>query len=240
MPGNARGIQDQVAAIVAAAEKAGERMRQQAEEQMKERIAEGIRAGENQVQAAEAEAEEIIALARTEADRLREDGRSDAEASKTQAAGDALEVVARATDQADVIRAEAEQVKTEATSDALAVTARAQDQADQVTGDAEARARELLRGARTTASEIRVEGLELVDNLRAMGDSLRSNSERLLRDVQLIHSRMVAQIDRADGGAGIDTSERAALTASGSGRRERQSPELHGDELDVPEFLPPR
>ena len=77
-----------------------------------------------------------------------------------------------------------------------------------------------------------------MSNLREIGDALRSNAERLLSDVQTIHRRMVAEIDRE---------ERALGLASSSAPR-RPSPERHGgraprdsggDDLDVPEFIPP-
>ena len=79
--------------------------------------------------------------------------------------------------------------------------------------EAEQRARELLRDARTAASDVRTEGLEIVDNLREMGDSLRSNAERLLRDVQMIHSRMLAQLDRVDGGIAPEPPRAGAAAA---------------------------
>ena len=91
-------------------------------------------------------------------------------------------------------------------------------------GGGRARARDVLRDARTAAGDVRTEGLEIVDNLREMGDSLRSNAERLLRDVQMIHSR--------DAGSSVDARSAArrarprARPAAGwpparRGRRER-------------------
>ena len=43
----------------------------------------------------------------------------------------------------------------------------------------------------------------MVGNLRELGDSLRSNADRLLRDIQNVHSRLVAQIERADTKSGL-------------------------------------
>ena len=77
------------------------------------------------------------------------------------------------------------------------------------------------------------------DDLREMGDSLRSNAERLLRDVQMIHSRMLAQLDRLDGGLATASGSRAAgRDAGGRGRRSRGTVD-GGEVLDVPEFIPP-
>jgi hypothetical protein len=41
--------------------------------------------------------------------------------------------------------------------------------------------------------------MELVSNLREMGDVLRSNAERLLHDIQRIHSRMVGELEQVVG-----------------------------------------
>jgi hypothetical protein len=95
--------------------------------------------------------------------------------------------------------------------------------------------------------------MELVANLRDMGDSLRANAERLLRDVQSIHSRMVAQIDRAEtksgqpGGAAVAAAQRSRADAAGDGPPPRRQgrdrdvppPPADGEVLDVPEFMPP-
>ncbi len=80
-----------------------------------------------------------------------------------------------------------------------------------------------------------------------MGDSLRSNAERLLRDVQMIHSRMMAQVDRIDGGAGraspgtswSASSRGAGAGGRGGGRSRGFEPPPDDDVLDVPEFIPP-
>ncbi len=96
----------------------------------------------------------------------------------------------------------------------------------------------MLRDARATAGSVQTEGLEIVSNLRAMGDSLRSNAERLLRDVQLVHSRMVAQIDRTDGGLPPAGRSGAGISAR-RGVSGRAAARDVADDLDVPEFIPP-
>ena len=75
-----------------------------------------------------------------------------------------------------------------------------------------------------------------------MSNSLRSNAERLLGDVQRVHSRLVAQIERVERATGAGGGGR-----SGARRRSRdESPDSPGprppvsdDGLDVPEFIPP-
>jgi hypothetical protein len=56
----------------------------------------------------------------------------------------------------------------------------------------------MLRGARQTAGEVRADGTQLVSDFHELSDSLRSNADRLLRDIIAIHSNMLDQIDRID------------------------------------------
>ena len=174
--------------------------------------------------AAEDEAKEIVQVAQTEATRLRESARSEAEQHKTTAASEALAAVGRAQEEADKTVAEAQAAATKTRE------------------DAEQQSREMLREARATAGDVRTEGLEIVANLREMGDSLRSNAERLLRDVQLVYSRMVAQLDRVDGGLppGARSGTPISARRGTDGRTStRSSARNRPDDLDVPEFIPP-
>ena len=88
-----------------------------------------------------------------------------------------------------------------------------------------------MRHAEETASEINHEGFHMVGNLRELGDSLRTNADRLLKDVQMVHTRMVAQIERVQKEAGPPRPPRRTRDEPAS-----RSPD---DELDVPEFVPP-
>jgi hypothetical protein len=92
--------------------------------------------------------------------------------------------------------------------------------------------------------------MEVVANLRELGDSLRSNAARLLRDVQAIHSNMLERIDRVDPErASLARARGASISAPASGRsamtdreaRGRRSPAYpeDGGDLQVPEFIPP-
>jgi len=144
-----------------------------------------------------------------------------------------------------------EQARTTATSEALSVVGKASEEADAMMSEATAFAqrtrseaehytRELLGEARTTAEAVRDEGLELVTNLRQMGDSLRANAERLLRDVQSVHSQMVARIERAEGNGRISQLPARSDPGRPTGRRYYDDDDVQADLPDVPEFIPRR
>jgi hypothetical protein len=82
--------------------------------------------------------------------------------------------------------------------------------------------------------------MEIVSELRQMGDALRGNAERLLRDIQAIHSRMLSRLDEVEAelDAGSDSGAGSAQTAPGA---EGASPEStsEADELEVPDFVSP-
>src|SRR5438128_5601004 len=68
--GTANTVADKVAAIVSAAEETAERLLQRTEDRVRDRIAEGERAAENRVRAAEEEATELLESALGEAPRV--------------------------------------------------------------------------------------------------------------------------------------------------------------------------
>ena len=214
---------DRVGTIVAAAEQAAEQIRVRTEGRVRDRIAEADRAADYRVRAAESEALEIVKNALEQA-----------EQSKTVATSEALRIVTKA-------REEAEATKTASTSQALELLAKAEEEADASTTKAKAQSREILGEARVVAADVRSEGMELVQNLREMGNSLRSNAELLLRDIQAVHSRMVSELDRVDGGGGQITPPRAIDRESRPSRRPRapERPAPIDGELDIPEFIPP-
>jgi cell division septum initiation protein DivIVA len=210
-PPRSGAVADRVAAILDAAEQSSKRMLDQTEERVRERIAEGERAAQNRVRAAEEEAAEILAHARAEADKAKGD-----------ATGEALAIMARAQENADSVLSEARE-------EALKATDAAQE-----------RSRDLVRGARATAGDVQSEGLEIVGDLRELGDAMRSNAERLLRDVQGIHSALVARLAQIDGGFAAAEREQGPRPGSRSGRdRDLPAPPDNGEVLDVPEFIPP-
>jgi hypothetical protein len=71
------------------------------------------------------------------------------------------------------------------------------------------------------------DGTELSGDLSDLSNSLRANAERLLRDIKMAHAAMVSRLDQASGEPAGDR-YRARRTASPV------------DDLDVPEFTPPR
>ena len=219
-PRSGSSAADRVASIVGAAEAAAQELHRDAEARVKERIAEGDRAAKNRIVAAEEEATEILAEARAEAERIVRDGRDRDEQAKTTATSEALTIIAKAQENA-------EQMLTEAT-----------ESASRHRAEAERYTRGLITEARGAATEVRTEGLELAANLRQMGDSLRSNAERILRDVQGVHSQMVTRLDRVEPGAGEPAPEsRRPRDAGSRTARERTEPD---DLPDVPEFIPRR
>jgi len=92
--------------------------------------------------------------------------------------------------------------------------------------------------------------------MRELSNSLRTNAERLLRDVRLTHGAMTARLDQVTGGPQLSTRARTGADGETEGEREqaedareptqrrrlgRRSSRSEGDdELDVPEFIPRR
>jgi cell division septum initiation protein DivIVA len=219
---------EKVASIVEAAENAAADLRREAEDRVRARIAEADRGADNRVKAAEEEAAETLSTARKEAAKLRKDAKAEADRLVSEATSKGLEVAGRAQEEADRMLAEAAQ------------------EAEKLREDVAGRARELMRHAEETASEINHEGFHMVGNLRELGDSLRTNAERLIKDVQTIHTRMTAQIERVRDEAGPPPRPRRASETDGEhtrpSRAGRDAPTAppDDDELDVPEFVPPR
>ena len=90
-------------------------------------------------------------------------------------------------------------------------------------------AREIVGESHVVAREVLREGTELSRNLRELSVSLRNNAERLLRDVRLAHGGMTARLDQASPSGGQQQSAPAASAR----------PDGPGEDLDVPEFIPP-
>jgi cell division septum initiation protein DivIVA len=263
--GAAATAAEQVASVLEAAEQTAEQLRLEAEERLLSRIAEAERAAELRVSAAEEEATELLAAAREETASSVASAREEASRILAKAREEAGRLRDEAEKDAKRMRSEADKeakrIVSDASSKALEVAGKAQSEADRLGAEAaknheEAawRTRDMMRGAEQTAGEIDIEGMQVVRDLRALGDSLRANAERLLGDVQAIHRRMVGQIERV---------EAAATKAERQGRRSSAPPDADSGsaestgrarpterragaagsgtegELDVPEFLSP-
>ena len=122
----------------------------------------------------------------------------------------------RAADQRiQAAEAEALEILGAAQEQADAVIAEARSAADQAREAARREAREIVGEASASAREVLRDGSELSGHLRELSNSLRTNSELLLRDVRLAHAEMTARLDQV-------------------------SPAPGDDGLDVPEFHPGR
>jgi len=161
--------------IVDAAQRSAEELRLHTEQRAVERIAEADRAGEYRVQAAEEEAAELVAEAHAQAAQL----------------------AAEAVNAVDSIHAEAHAKLREA-NEALEQAHRdAEQRAKETIERARNDARELVRAAELATGDVIDDGTELSDQLRELSNSLRSNAERLLRDIRLAHGSMTARLDQA-------------------------------------------
>jgi len=151
-----------------------------------------------------------------------------AEALRASAEQRALDRIAEA-DRAAALRVQAadddaEQVRAEVAADAEQLRAAAAQSAQEARHEAGVEAREIIADARAAAREVLREGEQLSGHLRELGDALRTNAERLLRDIRHAHAELTARLDRADPGP------------ASPGRDGRSVPSPDG--LDVPEFVP--
>lgn len=226
-----------VAAIVESAERAAEDLRIKTEEKVRERIAEAARAADLRVEAAEAEAREIVDGARREAAAVEAEAR---------------EGVRLIHERAAQARTEAEARKSaalaEASEEALRVRAAADAYAEEAKQDAKRAAREIIAEAHAAARDVLHDGTTLSGHLQELSDSLHRNAERLLNDVKLAHARLTADLDQAAPAGGIDAVP-SASRGSGSepvspGFASRPAPaagrKRGDDDFEVPEFVPGR
>lgn len=103
-----------VAGILAAAEQSAEQIRRDAEGRMRERIAEGDRAAKHRIDAAEAEALEILANAQIEADKITQAARDEARGIVAEASGSAREVLRDGTELSGNLRELSESLRSNA------------------------------------------------------------------------------------------------------------------------------
>ena len=166
-----------VEAILTAAEEAAESIRAEAEAKMEARIAEGGRAADNRVRAAEGEALEILANAQAEADRI-----------QAEAASKALETVARADEEASKALEDARKRASEMLRDARTVAGQVKSEGVELTEHL----RELSDSLRTNAGRLLQDildvhssltaGLDRVDGGRGTGSRARDEDVPSRRD----------------------------------------------------------
>ena len=140
----------------------------------------------------------------------------------------AEELRAEAEERADERIAEAEraaQMRVQAADDeAEEVRAEAAEAAREAHDKAMLQAREIVSEARQATREVLRDGEALSGRLRELSNALRTNAERLLRDVHAAHDEMTARLDRAD--PDLTTSRSRTTHMPGT-----------ADEPDVPDFL---
>ncbi len=211
-----------VGAIVEAAERAAEELRLKTEQRARERIAEADRAAALRVEAAEAEVRDLL-----------EEARAQSAALEAQAKAAVQHIhAAAAKHRADADRHKQETLRA-AEDESVRLRAEAAAYADEITAKAKSDARAIIRDTHDATRGVLAEGKELSSNLNDLSTSLRRNAERLLRDVQLAHARLVAELDQAMPAGPADEPPRPTRS-----RRETSGPGT-ADDLDVPEFLPP-
>jgi cell division septum initiation protein DivIVA len=121
-------------------------------------------------------------------------------------------------------------------------------EAGRIRAEAEEHARRLVLDARASADGVRAEGMEVVSNLRQISDTLREMAERVLADVEAIHTRMVSELERvealgggaeADAAVGGDIPSARAATAGSSAATVGPSAASGAaeEQLDVPDFV---
>jgi len=240
----AGAVSGRVGEIVEAAEHAAENLRVLAEARVRERIAEAQRAADMRVAAAEQEAAEVLAEAEARSSELAESAAAESEA-----------VRAEARREVAALRVEAERRAVELTHGAREQVERERGEADaygqQVREEADARAEALVSDARRAGGDVLAQASELSENLRALGDSLYANADRLLRDVRLAHQALMERVQlsgrgrepRRAPGDGVMLGEREPVIR---GRTRPVAPprrtrsERGPEQFEVPEFVPAR
>jgi hypothetical protein len=135
---------------------------------------------ESIVSAAQAAADQLRAEAEREAKEMRADGRSAGEREKAKAREEAIALSEEARRSADKLLAEAKQ------------------EAAELREKARRASEEQTASAKKASSEVLSEAQALSAGMRRLGESLGSQAERILRDVQAAHRRMQADL-RVDG-----------------------------------------
>src|SRR5919198_1422251 len=183
------------------------------------------------VDAAERAADELRAASEDEADKRL--------AAAERAADDLMRAAeAEARDIADAARREAEELRMEAGADAARIRAEAEADTAEVRRSAEAEAREIVTGAHASARHVLRDGSALSEQLEQLSGSLRRNAERLLRDVQLAHETMTAELEASAPGAAEGGRGDEPAGGHDAGGEPSEPPATIRTAFDIPEFLP--
>ncbi len=142
------------------------------------------------------------------------------------------EIVAAAERAAEELRTTAERRASERIAEAdRAASMRvavADEEAFELHDKAARQAREVLNEARAAARAVLHDGEEITGHLRELGDALRANAERLMRDVRLAHAELTSRLDQAE----------PRTADAGHYPTPSPAPAVRQVELDVPEFIP--
>jgi hypothetical protein len=138
---------------------------------------------ESIVSAAQGAADEIRAEAERDAKRMRTDARSAGERERAKAREEAIALSAEARRSADTLLAEAKR-------EAAALREKTRHASEEQTA-----------AAKKASAEVLAEAQALSGGLRRLGESLGSQAERILREVQAAHRRMQADL-RVESGSG--------------------------------------
>ena len=197
----------------------------------------------------------IVDAAERAAAELREHTEADVAATLAEAERERDRTVRAVQDEArgivEAARREGEVVKAEAVADAQRMRVEAAAEAREIHRVAEAEAREIVTGAYASARTVLRDGTALSEQLEQLSGSLRRNAERLLKDVQLAHDTMTAELESAaPGGKPLvppgrcreDVPAESELAARHSDDGFGSAAEDHGATIktgfDIPEFLP--
>lgn len=186
------------------------------------------------VETAERSAEDVRLAAEQRADdRIAEADR--AAAIRVRAAEEeAAEIIAEAHAKAAGLAAEAVNTVDSIHAEAHTALREANERAKETIEQARNDAREIVRAAHVATSEVMDDGSELSEQLRELSSSLRTNAERLIRDIRLAHGSMTARLDQAlPRGMSVERDE----SPSPSRRRVRPADPDAAVDFEVPDFV---
>jgi hypothetical protein len=143
---------------------------------------------------------------------------------------------------------EAERIREDARREAEQQLDLARKEGVRVSDEARERAAQRVQGAQEAADEALAEARAVTTGLRRLGESLSSQADRILRDVQAAHRRISAELRVGPAPAAAPEPEEAellrAVQAGERARRSERPRESRGrgnpiDDFDVPNWVEP-